>query len=201
MLPKRDNYAIQAGDARLRFLTYDQSAMPARMDEDWLYLPFCGLPYRISRTDGHIFRKSDGQWLPADSHGEVLTLFDYLCDAQPGRTPAGVFVSMSSLAGHIHTGLVQRSGALERAIDADPAAFCRACRALGGVPGEGGDLCFDLRLFPDLPVRLRFWHGDEEFEPMLDLLWDAHALHFIRYETTWYAAGVLHSRLREYMGL
>ena len=54
MLPKRDNYALQAESARLRFLTYDQSAMPAEMDDEFLYLTFCGLPYRICRADGHI---------------------------------------------------------------------------------------------------------------------------------------------------
>ena len=201
MLPKRDNYAIQAEDARLRFLTYDQSAMPVQKDAKYLYLPFCGFDYRISRADGHIFRRVGDNWLPADSHGEVLTIFDYLCDAKPGRAPAGAFVSMPSLACHVHGGLVQKSGALERAIDAEPEAFCRACRALGGVPGAGGDLCFDLLLFSDLPVRLRFWHADEEFDPFLDLLWDANALQFLRYETTWFAAGVLRERLRETMGL
>ena len=205
MIPKRDNYAIQANDARLRFLTYDQKVIvnttSATADADFLYLRFCGSDYRICRADGRIFRRVGEDWLPADSHGEVLTLFDYLCDAKPHRAPAGVFVSMPSLAGHVHGGLVQKSGDLERAIDADPDAFCRGCRALGGVPGEGGDLCFDLLLFPDLPLRLRFWHADEEFDPFLDLLFDKNALQFLRYETTWFAAGVLRTRLREAMGL
>ena len=201
MIQKRDNYAIQAEDARLRFLTYDQSAMPVQRDDEYLYLPFCGCDYRISRADGHIFRRKDGIWLSADSHGEALTLFDYLCDAQPGRASAGTFVSMASLGGHVHTGLTGTSGALERAIDGDPDGFRRACRSLGGRETKDGDLSFDLDLLPGVPVRLRFWHGDEEFAPLLDLLWDAHALRFLRYETTWYAASVLRTRLREAMGL
>lgn len=195
MIPKRDNYAIQAEDARLRFLGYDQNTMPAEKDESFLYLPFCGCDYRISRSDGHIFRRAGNDWLSADSHGEVLTLFDYLCDARPDRAPAGEFVSMASLGGHVHGGLVHRSGDLERLIDQYPEAFCRVCTGLGGVPGEGGDLCFDLRLFPDLPVRLRFWHSDEEFEAYLDLFWDKNALSFLRYETTWYALGILRRQI------
>lgn len=202
MIPKRDNYAIQANDARLRFLTYDQSAMAAERDESFLYLTFCGLPYRISRADGHIFRKPGDIWLSADSHGEVLTIFDYLCDAKPQRSAAREFVSMASLAGHVHSGLSLGSGPLERAIDRDPEAFRRACLSLGGTESAGGgDLSFDLFLFPDLPLRFRFWHADEEFPASLDLLWDRNALQFLRYETTWYAAGVLRSRLREAMGL
>ena len=201
MLLKRDNYSIQAEDARLRFLTYDQEAMPVRKDGEYLYLSFCGFDYRISRADGHLFRRVDESWLCADSHGEVLTIYDYLCDAKPGRTPAGKAVSMAFLGGHVHSGLAAASGSLERAIDRDPAAFRRACLALGGRECEGGDACFELNLFPDLPVRLRFWHADEDFPPSLDLLWDANTLLFLRYETTWFAAGVLRTRIREIMGL
>ena len=201
MLLKRDNYSIQAEDARLRFLTYDQEAMPVRKDGEYLYLSFCGFDYRICRADGHLFRRVDESWLCADSHGEVLTIYDYLCDAKPGRTPAGKAVSMAFLGGHVHSGLAAASGSLERAIDRDPAAFRRACLALGGRECEGGDACFELNLFPDLPVRLRFWHADEDFPPSLDLLWDANTLLFLRYETTWFAAGVLRTRIREIMGL
>ena len=201
MIPKRDNYAIQAEDARLRFLTYDQCAMPVEKDADFLYLSFCGIPYRISRSDGHIFRLENSSWLPADSHGEVLTVYDYLCDAKPGRAHAGEFVSLASLGNHVHSSLSIHSGDLEKAIDADPAAFCRACGSLGGTPAKGGDLCFDLMLFPDLPIRLRFWHADDEFPPVLDLLWDRNTLSFLRYETTWYAAGVLRRHIARRMGL
>ena len=201
MLQKRDNYALQAEDARLRFLTYDQAAMPVPMDDDFLHLRFCGSDYRICRADGHIFRRAQDRWQRADSHGEVLTIFDYLCDAKPGRTAAGVFVSMASLGSHVHTGLASGSGPLERAIDADPGFFRRVCLDLGGQESTGGDLSFDLFLFPDLPVRLRFWHADEEFPPKLDLLWDKNALYFLRYETLWYAAGVLRRQIAHKMGL
>ena len=200
MIPKRDNYAIQAEEARLRFLTYDQSAMPVPMDGEYLYLRFCGADYRICRLSGHLFRRVGEDWLPADSHGEVLTVYDYLCDAKPGRAPAREPVSMSHLGGHVHTNLAAASGSLERAIDRAPDAFRRACEALGGTPAPGGDICYDLEMFPDLPVRLRFWHADEDFPPSLDLLWDRNTLQFLRYETTWFAAGVLRGRLREEMG-
>ena len=140
-------------------------------------------------------------WLSADSHGEVLPVYDYLCDATPGRVPAREAVSMAFLGGQVHTNLAAASGSLERAIDRAPDAFRRACEALGGTAAPGGDICYDLDLFPDLPVRLRFWHADEDFPPSLDLLWDRNTLQFLRYETTWFAAGVLRGRLREEMGL
>ena len=199
MLPKRDNYAIQAEDARLRFLAYDQSAMPAGMDGEFLYLRFCGSDYRISREDGHIFRLLDGAWVSSESHGEVLTIYDYLCDAKPGRAPAKEFSTITSLGGHIHGTLASRTSPLEDAIDRDPDRFIRACGALGGLPDQGGDLCFSLDLFPDLPVLLRFWHGDEDFPPKLDILWDKNSLLFLHYETLWFAAGHLRARLARLM--
>ena len=201
MIPKRDNYALQAEDARLRFLTYDQSAMPVRRDDDFLYLPFCGADYRVCRADGHIFRHDGENWLPADSHGEVLTIFDYLCDAKPGRAPAREAVSMAFLGGHVHAGLASAPGSLEWAIHRDPDGFRRACEQLGGRPVSDGDICYELDLFEDLPVRLRFWHADEDFPPSLDLQWDKNALLFIRYETTWFAAGVLRRQIAHKMGL
>ena len=201
MIQKRDNYAIQAEQARVRFLTYDQSAMPVEKDEAFLYLRFCGCDYRVCRCDGHIFRYRDDQWVSADSHGEVLTIFDYLCDAKPGRAPAREAVSMAFLGGHVHTGLAAASGSLEWAIDRDPDGFRRACQALGGREALGGDICYGLDLFPDLPVQLRFWHADEDFPPSLDLLWDKNTLQFLRYETTWFAAGVLRERIRREMEL
>ena len=46
---------------------------------------------------------------------------------------------------------------------------------------------------------VQLWHGDEEFPPNLRLLWDENTLRYLRYETTWYAAGLLMQRIRERM--
>lgn len=205
MLPKRDNYALQAEFARQLFLGYDQTDIISRTnpayDRDWLYLSMLNRPYRISRREGHIFRQKDGQWVSADSHGEVLTIFDYLCDSKPGRSLSGRWMTTAALGGHVHTGLFSGPGPLETAIDRNPEAFRAACIALGGTPVEGGDLSFRLPFFPDLPVLVRFWHSDDEFPPALDCLWDANALQFLRYETLYYALGLLRRVLSGAVGL
>lgn len=206
MLLKRDNYALQAADARRLFLLRDQEAIlrniPLTADRDFFTLPFFGVPHRIHRKTGHILRLSGETWIPADSHGETLTLFDYLCDAAPDRALSGEFASVTGLGRGVHSALAENgpASALENAIDRRPGDFCAVCRSLGGVPHPGGDLSFRMRLFPDLPVVLRFWHGDEDFSPKLDVFWDKHTLKFLRYETVWYAAGVIRERLREAMG-
>ncbi len=196
-----DNYAIQAEAARRLFLTYDQAPIAAlptvTADPDYLCLNFLATPYRICRKTGRIFRSIGGEWERADSHGEVLTLYDYLCDAKPHRRPEGTFVSMASLGKHVHQTLSLYSGPLDHRIEQDPAAFRRVCLSLGGTEVPGGDLSFTLPLFDDLPILLRFWYSDEEFPPKLDLLWDQNVLQFLRYETTWFAAGILRCRLEQ----
>jgi len=46
----------------------------------------------------------------------------------------------------------------------------RAALALGARPAEGGDLAFDVDVFPRLGVRLVWYAGDEEFGPEATLL-------------------------------
>lgn len=202
MIPKRDNYAIQAEHARKLFLTYSQEAIisnaPIEYDEDWLYLKLLNQPLRIDRLTGRMFRRKDGVWISAGSHGEVLTVFDYLCDARPERTLTGQWMTTAALGKHVHTNLFDSGpSALETAIERDPDRFRRACEALGGVSAEGGDICFTMPLFPDLPILVRFWHADEEFPPVLDVLWDGGTLQYLRYETLYYALGILRGRLAE----
>ena len=205
MIQRRDNYAIQAADARRLFLQRDQSAMlqniPLSADEAFLTLPFFGVPYRIDRASGHIFRFNGVEWISADSHGETLTLFDYLCDAKPGRKAAESYTPVTNLSRILHSTLAEQSAptALEQAIDRSPDAFRRFCLSLGGESHPGGDLCFRLNVFSDLPMLVQFWHSDEEFPPKLDFFWDKNTLDFLRYETIWFAAGVLRRRLAEGM--
>ena len=56
-----------------------------------------------------------------------------------------------------------------------------------------------MELFDGLPVLIQLWFGDEEFPAVLRLLWDENALMYLKYETTWFAKGLLLERLREQM--
>ena len=55
----------------------------------------------------------------------------------------------------------------------------------------------ELMAFADLPVRLKFYFADEEFPASLTVLWDKNILDFIRYETVYYLAACLFSRLSQ----
>lgn len=202
-MSRPNNYTIMEANARLLFLTYDQSAIlsktPATADETHIFLPVLGMTCRIHRATGEVSFLAEGTLTPAAPH-DSLTVYDYLCDAKPDRRLSGQWRSTASFGGMVHSNLTETSATpLEAAIDARPEAFRRACQALEGTPFPACDIGFTLPFFPDFPVTLQFWHSDEEFPPRLRFLWDANALQFLRYETLFYALGLLRARLEKLM--
>lgn len=203
-MTRTDNYQIQVRQARDRFLTYDQEALIQKMglghDGSFLYVTMLSRPYRISRTTGGFEALVDGRWIPADSHGEVMTLLDLICDSRPDRHIRGRWKAMTAFGHMFHQDLAEnRRDPWAQRFQADPEGFGRACRALGGRPFPQGDSAWILELFEGVPVVLQLWFGDEEFPASLRLLWDENALMYLKYETMWYAKGLLLERLAEHM--
>ena len=195
-----NNYEISAARAAEIFLRYDPAAMAAKFglprDADHIYLTFVSAPYRVSCKTGLVERLDGARPAPA-GFNECLTIYDVLCDAKPDHCLSGRYCRINNVSG-----VAQTAGLGERLFDRyaeyfdrDPAALTRACEHLGGTPLSGADVGYTLPLFPFLPVQLRFWHGDDEFPPSLQLLWDENILRFMRYETTYYAANHLFARL------
>lgn len=205
-MEKRDNYQIQAAQAKALFLTYDQEKLIEKCrlqhDERYLYVRFLGSDYRICRKSGDMQRWSLGAWVDANSFGEVMTLLDWLCDCREDRYITGRWVNIVSQGPAFHGSLQQDSGGnYARLFNQRPEAFRAACVAMGGEEMSGADISYAIPFLDGLRVWVRFWHGDEEFLPRLHMLWDENTTRYIRYETTWYATGLLLKRLEETMPL
>ena len=201
MIP-RDNYRIQADQAKQRFLTYDQQKLAAKFglktDERYLYPVMLGRQYRICRTSGNMEYFRDGRWQDGNSYGEVMTLLDLLCDSREDRRICGQWKSMESFGLMFHRNLLEDAAdPLARSADREPERLHRACRALSGEIISGGDFGYAIELFDGLKIGLLFWHGDEEFAPRIRWLWDANANMYLRYETMHFALGLLKRRLLE----
>ena len=204
MAERWDNYALQVQQAKRRFLEYDQGALIRKCrlsrDEDYLYLTLFSLPYRLSRKNGDLERKEGGVWADANSHAEVMTVLDLLCDSREDRFAAGRWKSMESFGLMFHQNLLQdKKDPWAERFDRDPEGFRSACVKLGGKPIPGGDLSFAIPIFERLCVGIQFWHGDEEFRPRLRYLWDENALMYLKYETMYYAVSLLLRRIGEEM--
>lgn len=201
---RTDNYAIQAAQAKQRFLTYDQQTLieklKLRYDDTFLYTAMLGQPHRIHRISGNIQRLYQGQWVDANSFGEVMTLLDLVCDSRPDRYIASRWKNMNAFGLMFHTNLLEaaRDPWAER-FEQNPEAFRKACEALGGKPFPQGDAAYTIEVFDGLPLVIQLWFGDEEFPAGLRFLWDENALMYIKYETMHYARGLLLERIKEIM--
>lgn len=201
MNAKRDNYQIQAQQAKKRFLTYDQQELISRcglrFDDAWLYVTVLSCLYRISRTTGDMERWTGKNWQDGNSFAEVMTILDWLCDSKPDRYITGRWVNLVNSGHYFHRNL-QEDGEdpVAEKFSKDPASFCAACEALGGKAVAGADISYTIELLDGLRILVQLWHGDEEFPAKLRFLWDENALRYVRYETTWYALGLLLCRLQ-----
>ncbi len=201
---RRDNYQIQAGQAKALFLTYDQQELIRRCrlrhDDAYFYITFLSEPYRICRKTGDMERKTADSWGDANSFAEVMTILDWLCDSRPDRYITGRWINLVTQTHSVHRSL-QEEGRDANAdlFDRHPEAFAAACKALGGEELPGADMGYAIELVDGLRIFVQLWHGDEEFAPRLRCLWDENALRYLRYETTWYAVGLLMQRIRQHM--
>ena len=198
------NYLLQARSAKQRFLSYDQQKLIQKFRSEWdetfLYTTLLGRKYRLCRQTGDMDCMTDGGWADGNSYEEVMTLLDLLCDSRDDRFIAGRWKSMESFGLMFHQNLLQdeRDPLAER-FDREPEALRKAGLAIGGKPQAGADIAFVFEVFDGLPIVLQFWHGDEEFAPRIRWLWDENARMYIRYETMYFAVGLLRRRILERM--
>lgn len=201
----QSNYAYTQQQMQRAFLQYDQAAMVEKFrleqDAEYLYLSFVRRPYRVHRATGLAeWIDSTGQPHPA-GFNDAMSIYDVLCCSKPCCRLSGRFAPINSIARSF-----QSSGLGDMMFQECAPAFAQrpglldqACAALDGVKEGKGDISYRLETFPFLPVQLRFWRADDEFPASLQLLWDENTLDFVHYETTYYIAGHLFSRLRELM--
>lgn len=196
---KRDNYQITLVRTRELFLKYDQQAIIDRFslnaDERYLYLTFVARPYRIERATGAIEFLKD-RWRPA-GHGDGMTIYDILCDSKPDARVSGRFQNawnQRNVSSAPNGSLFQSSADF---FSGKCDSLSAACERLGGERVSTGDVGFDIPVFNEIKMRMLFWDADDEFPASMNLQWDEHILDFMRYETTFYAAGFILNRLRE----
>ena len=148
-MSRPDNYAIQTRQAQDRFLTYDQQKLidkfRMRHDEAYLYLPMLSQLYRISRSTGDMDRQTPEGWKSANTHGEVMTLLDLICDSRKDRFVSGKWKDMGAFGLLFHRSLLEnpRDPWADR-FEADPEGFRKACLALGGEPFPNGDIAYAI---------------------------------------------------------
>ena len=201
-MEKRDNYRIQLTQAKQLFLKFHQEKLIRKLqlkaDESYLYPRLFGSCYRIHRKTADFHRLKDGQWVDANTHSEVMTLLDLICDSREDRHLSCRWKDMVTF-GHLFHRSLQEADPWALRFQKDPEGLRRACEAMGGTPFPNGDVAYVIEVFDGLSVLLQLWLADEEFPPSLRLLWDENALMYLKYETMYFAKGLLLKRLEEKM--
>ncbi len=195
-----NNYDKMTADARLRFTAYDMAILAKRPGVEDTGKALC-IPFLGERA---VADKATGQMTVGgrvSNFGETLCIFDWLCDSQADAAPSNEFCTVGNLPGIFvsGSGLVMNCSALAAKIDENPPSFLAACEALGGRKTGQGDIGFQIPVFPNLDMQLKFYHADEDFPATLTFLWDKNTLQFIRYETVYYLAGCLRQQLEDRM--
>ena len=195
-----NNYETQLHNAASAFCAYDTAKLAQdfglQFDEEAIYLNVLGKPCRICRKSGSVKRISDDMDV---GFNLSMTVYDMLTN------PNGKPILSGQWCAHTHFNAVRGgtvSGKLEVATEMPHLcgkieALRQACFDLGGVQTDSGDFAAILPLFDFFPVLLRFYDADEEFAPQLQLLWDAKTTSYLRYETTFYAAGAVLERIKD----
>lgn len=203
---KTSNYDRMRDQMETEFLNYDQEKMIRKYglehDRTYLYLTFAGRRCRIGRNSGRVEWTEDHfiHAVHAD-YNVSMTIFDVLCYAKDDCCLSGRFVPVHQLKGTVESaspGNNMFDGTAKK-FDRRAGALARACELLGGQKETVGDVSYRIPLFDFLPVILQFWESDEEFPPVLKLMWDENILSYMHFETTFFAAGHLCRRLEDLM--
>ena len=197
-MPKLE-YVLSQLDRRFK-IAYEQTraawaaADPARaaalagcsLGPEGIPVTYFGRPHLVPHPEGEVVNLASGK--PA--HASIaIVLWHYLLTAD-GVAPAdrwltfrelpdGLFYSQA-FAGHAEGLLAEKFGS-------DVEGFHRACSSLGGdrltaAPGAGlapPDAAYRFQAFPRLAIAVQLWEGDEEFPGRVQVLFDAHASHYL----------------------
>ena len=201
---RKSNYDLTRDRVEGEFLKYDQYKMIEKFhldhDADYIFLRFLSCDYRVNRRTGRVERL-DAAGPVHGSFNEVLTIFDVLCESKPDCRLSGAFVRVNDLDGITKTAYLGGNlfDGSAKAFTHRTEALRAACEKLGGLPGNVGDVSYQIPMFDFFPVMVQFWDADDEFDAVLKIMWDRRTLDFMRYETTYYAAGRLLELLEELM--
>ena len=185
-MERKDNYKIQADQAKQHFLRYDQQKLirklGAEADENYIYVKFLCKQYRLNRTTGDISFRQGDTWRDGNSFAEVMTLLDLVCDSREDRFVSGRWKDLLAFGLMFHRSLLNEQDPWAAKFDADPEGLRRACLAMGGEKFPQGDVAYAIELFDGLKVvvQLLCWlHFTEVYHleltslkcPSFFLLW------------------------------
>ncbi len=202
-----DNYEKYRAQSAELFLSCDQNEIAAKpgVDSDrvYFYITFTGSIYRVSRETAavEVLNSSSAEYSQA-GFNESLIIYDLLAFAVPDAHPSGEYTQIQNLSDMLTSSSYAGKGMFDeiaqRFVGRED-RLANACRTLGGEPYGKGDVSYRIPLTDDLGAVVSFWSADDEFPASLNLLCDKNTRSYLHYETIWYLAGCLFSKIEKLM--
>jgi hypothetical protein len=162
-------------------------------------IPFLGREYRVSYSAFEFVPEGEtppGKEVPLQE--QVLILHYVMA---PAASLSGNWVAYREIPGatFYFSAFVKRAvDPLKKMFGRNAALLEKHAKALGGIPIDAGDMGYEFRLFPKVPIQLILWEGDEEFPAEANILFDESIGDLLSPEDIAWLAGMLVYRL---MGL
>lgn len=172
---KESNYEIVFNKFREQFLQSPQEQIAdkigAKIDEEYIYLPFFGEICRIRRRTGDI-TGNEGRIVPVT---ERLTIMHHLHYCQKFAGEGTRMVPFREIKEAAVFEKAYEKAALEplkKYFAGRPYKLLEAGKKMGGIEEKYGDVSIRIHAFPKISLTYIFWDGDEEFPPSANILFD-----------------------------
>jgi hypothetical protein len=199
-MPRIDDYknAQKLAIEKLATESFDtilQRAGFESTEPDRLRVPFLDRVYLIGFPEFDFKDEVDSKTeIPIQE--QILILHYMLSPAPPLST--GNWVSYREIPGasFYYSAFVKRAiDPLKKVFGQNVDGLLGAGEILGGKTIDAGDVGYEFRLFPNIPVRLILWAGDEEFPAEANIVFDDNIKDILSPEDIAWLAGMLVYRL------
>ncbi|MFZ5451397.1 MAG: DUF3786 domain-containing protein [Thermodesulfobacteriota bacterium] len=178
-MPRVDDYkaAIALAVAELKKINPQRLSNLSRCEyfyedtREWLIVPFFGQGRMVSWPEVSVTPFQGGGELPLT---EQILILHYLLNAS-GEPLSGREIDFRNVpeGGFYWSAFVSRAKKpLLETFGQDLDLYREVAATLGGAPRELGDASATFMAFPLVPVTHVLWHGDEEFPPEANILFD-----------------------------
>ncbi len=158
-------------------------------------IPFLTRTYRVSFPDFAFVDENDAD-TEVPIQEQVLIL--HYMSAMEKKPVSGKWIAYREIPGaaFYYSSFVKRAiDPLKKVFGQNTAGLPPAADKIGGKAIDNGDVGYEFRVLPKVPLQLILWEGDEEFAPEANILFDETAGSYMSPEDAAWLAGMLVYRL------
>jgi hypothetical protein len=171
----------------------------AATGENVIQIPFLNKIYRVDYPNfDFVDEPASPNQKPAEVPLQEQVLILHYLMAPPDIEPVGKWIAYREIPGaSFYFGPFTKRAIdpLKKVFGDNLSGFEAASNKLGGIRISDGDVGFEFRIFPRIPIRLILWEGDAEFAAEGNILFDESIGRLLPVEDIAWLAGMIVYRL------